>query len=224
MKSKTLLQATLKDVRDLSVELQDNFDSTTRFITNPREFLASRGFLVPLGWSIKYVPTEELRARFQSERLLKQYVKELEETDAKGAWHLVGGRYHCGYIDCIGETKKNEKPIPVENGCSKNIYSELSIQEFYNIVIEASTKKRDMEVLLNNPQLYFEEKGYFSPSPNLVRFNVIHTSEIEKIIKTPEGFKKYFIEDQASIKCHVTGNPVGGKACDWIEIIIPPAS
>lgn len=221
MKSKTLLQATLKDLRELAIHLQDDFDSTTKFVTSPREYLASRGILVPRGCAVKYVPTEELKARFQSEKLLKQYIKELEETDALKKWHLVGGRYHCGYIEMPCETIKGVKATPIEPGCSKNIYSELPLQEFYNIVMEASSNKKEMEVLLSDPQLFFEEKGYFVPSPNLVKFNVIHTSEIERLIRTPEGFKKYFLDDWAGVKVHVTGNPVGGKACDWIEIICP---
>ena len=60
-KSKIPLELTFKEFRDLALRLQSN-DEALKFITKPREYLASNNILIPSDNSIQYTPTEELKA------------------------------------------------------------------------------------------------------------------------------------------------------------------
>lgn len=221
MKSKTILQFTPKDLRDFTDNLDRDHKSALEFVTHPREYLAKRGYLVPTGCMIRFTPTEEIRARFNSERLFNRYIGDLEEADGYVKVHLKGdaGGLKCAVVDIPCEIIPQE-PSPIEHGCAKNIYTELSMQELFNIMIASSKEPGQLQELVDNPQSYLERQGYYVPSPSLMRFAVRHVSKIEEQLKTKRGFDDFFHGDQIIYWVHVGGLPENeALRCTTIGII-----
>ena len=220
MKSKTILQFTPRDLRDLTDNLDRDHKSALEFVAHPREYLAKRGYLVPTDCMIRFTPSEEIQARFQSERLFKRYIGDLEEADGYVKVHLKGeGGLKCAVVDIPCKIIPQE-PSLVEGGCAKNIYTELSMHELFNIMIASSKEPPLLQELVNNPQSFLERRGYYVPSPTLMRFTVRHVSKIEEQLRTKRGFDDFFHEDQVIYWVHVGGFPENeALRCTTIGII-----
>ena len=209
---KLLQEITFADLQTIEDEVIANDRAATELLVHPRTFFRERGYLLPAAAEITITPTEERKARLYNKEGRSRYFTDLGNPQCGTIKiHVIDGYAKCSRveIDCPAQ---RVAPVKPEGG--KDIFTQLSLQEFYAIVTEAEKSDELTDALIKDTRGYFEKKGYYA-SPE-VRFRSFHTTKWIDKLSDEFLVDKYLEEEPAFAKVYHISS--GRGKCTHIEV------
>jgi hypothetical protein len=99
---------------------------------------------------------------------------------------------------------------------SKNLCTEVSLDEFSGLILETEQSEQATNRLLNKPRAFFEERGYCVP-PN-ARFYITPTEELRTRLQTGNDVNEFLFSDNQNVARFEVHIEKGKGKCTKIEV------